>query len=378
LPEHLYVHVPLCRSKCPYCDFYSLVEDGTVSPSDVVTATLLTAVDWTRKDLGVKRLETLYIGGGTPTMLGRHLPLLVGELKNLFGFAPGAEVTVEANPDSLDLQLIALLAEAGVTRISLGVQSLSDGALVWLGRPHDAEGAIDAMLAVAAAGLDLSVDLMCGMPSVPDPLWRAVLASVVECGAEHVSVYPLSVEAGTPLAGMVACGEYELPDPDAVADEMLVAAEVLGGLGLQRYETANYAVPGHESRHNTAYWTGRPYLGIGAGAHGMLSGEQARAVGLVGEDAVARARYAYQPGRDARAVSLETLSEAETLREDAMLGLRMTAGIENALAERAGVVEALESLASDGLVVREGERWRATERGWLLGNEVFGRVWEAE
>lgn len=372
LPRHLYVHVPLCRSKCSYCDFYSRADDGTVSPGDLVTSTVLRAIEWTRKGLAPAPLETLYVGGGTPTMLGRHLPLLVSELRSVLPLAEGAEVTVEANPDSLDRGLVAHLAEAGVTRVSLGVQSLSDGALVWLGRPHDASDAIDAMLAVSSAGLDLAVDLMCGIPAVPPNLWRATLRSVVECGAGHVSVYPLSLEPGTPLAAAVESGEARVPDEDSAADEMVIAAEVLAEVGLQRYEVANYAVPGKESRHNTAYWTGRPYLGIGVGAHGMLGGDQARTVKLTAEDSVARLRYAYEPGGG---IAVETLTKPEALREDAMLGLRRTAGIDDALARAAQVGPALESLGDDELVVHEQGRWRCTERGWLLGNQVFGRVW---
>lgn len=377
LPEHLYVHVPLCRSKCPYCDFYSLAEPVSASPGDIVAATMFSAVDWTRRGIEPAPLKSLYIGGGTPSMLGRYLRVFLTELRSLFPLSDDAEITVEANPDSLDRRLIEDLADVGVTRVSLGVQSLSEGALVWLGRAHDVDSAIEAMLGVVSLGMDLSVDLMCGIPAVNRPLWRAMLTSAVECGAGHVSVYPLTLEPGTPLASAVAAGECTVPDADSAADEMLEATAVLGGLGLQRYETANYAMPGKESVHNSAYWTGRPYLGIGTGAHGMLNGEQARATGLLTatDGDVARVRYEYGPGAGSRELSVETLTESEALREDAMLGLRMTEGISESLAVRAGVETALESLVADGLVEQAGGTWRTTERGWLLGNEVFGRVW---
>jgi oxygen-independent coproporphyrinogen-3 oxidase len=374
LPRHLYVHVPLCRSKCRYCDFYSLPE-GAFAPESLVVDTMLSAVDWIRRGLAQAPLETLYIGGGTPSMLGLHLPLLVRELGMLFGLAEGAEVTVEANPDSLDAALVSRLAEVGVTRVSLGVQSLSEAALAWLGRAHDASQAIDAMLAVAESGLDLSVDLMCGIPAVSPALWRASLASVVECGATHVSVYPLCVEPGTPLSASVEAGEEPLPEPDAAADEMETASQVLGELGLRRYETANYAMPGKESRHNTAYWTGRPYLGIGAGAHGMLTAAQAAAGGLSVPNDAGRVRYSYEPGGE---MVVEALTQAEAMREDAMLGMRMAEGISDSLASAAGVTRELEKLEVAGLVVHDAGRWRSTDRGWLLGNEIFGRIWGAE
>lgn len=380
LPKHLYVHVPLCRSKCRYCDFYSLADDGSVAPDDLLVRTMLSAVAWTRRSLPPTPLETLYVGGGTPTMLGKHLPLLVSELGRLFGLAAGAEVTVEANPDSLDAGLLQHLADAGVTRVSLGVQSLSEDALHWLGRPHDPRGAILAMLAVADAGLDLSVDLMCGIPSVSPSLWRASLEAVVECGATHVSVYPLSVEPGTPLASAVEAGEL-VPDADSAAEEMATAGEVLEALGLRRYETANYAVPGRESRHNLAYWTGAPYLAIGPSAHGMLTAPVATALGLGEFPAeVARVRYAVPAelfsGSDRIwDAELETLTTDEALREDAMLGMRLAVGIADDLATRAGVTGPLEGLERDGLVAHSEGRWRTTERGWLLGNEVFSRIW---
>lgn len=386
LPAHLYVHVPLCRSKCAYCDFCSVPDDGAISHADLVTSTVFAAVGWQRFGMEPAPLQSLYVGGGTPSVLGGYLRMLLTGIVRVYPLAPGAEVTVEANPESLDARLVCDLVAAGVTRVSLGVQSLDDGTLSWLGRAHDAERAIEAMLLVAASGLDLSVDLMCGLPRVPESRWRATLRSVVECGATHVSVYPLSVEDGTPLASRVRSGRAALPDDDIAAEEMIVAAEELSALGLARYETANHALPGKESRHNTAYWTGRPYLGIGAGAHGMLTGEQARLAGLLGEDKAAhtaRVRYAYGSDRllldgACEVEVLETLDAAEALREDAMLGLRLSAGIPFELAERSGVVPALEALEADGLVERAGGRWRTTERGWLLGNEVFGRVLDAD
>lgn len=378
LPAHLYVHVPLCRSKCAYCSFYSLPE-GSIDPGGLVTDTLRVAEGWAGRGAGPVPLQTLYLGGGTPSMLGAQLPELLAGLGRLFPLAPGAEVTVEANPDSLDDALALRLAECGVTRVSLGVQSLSDGALVWLGRPHDAADAIDAMHSVVDADLDLSVDLMCGIPGVSAQAWIESLETVVAEGARHVSVYPLSVEPGTPLALAVDAGEERVPDEDSAAAEMIAATEALERLGLARYETANHAVPGHESRHNVAYWTGRPYLGIGSGAHGMLTVAQAVAAGLVEDaaDGVARVRYAYADRLANQSISLETLDADEAAREDAMLGMRMTCGIDDALAARACARDALEGLASDGLVLHADGRWRATAGGWLLGNEIFGRIWNA-
>src|SRR5574340_724240 len=169
-------------------------------------------------------LETLYIGGGTPTMLGPYLCVLLSELRSAYPLADGAEVTVEANPDSFDLRLARELRDSGVTRVSIGVQSLDEAALRWLGRPHDAATALEAILGAVALGFDVSADLMCGIPGVSRKMWRAMLEAVVECGVRHVSVYPLAVEEGTPLARDVASGARRVCDDDAVADEMLEAA----------------------------------------------------------------------------------------------------------------------------------------------------------
>lgn len=384
LPKHLYVHVPLCRSKCAYCDFFSRTDDGSVQHAELVDATLDMLRGWLLPTMRRVPLETLYIGGGTPTVLGAELVRLVRELGTIMPVAEGAEVTVEANPESVTAELLADLVGAGVTRLSIGVQSLDDDTLSLLGRCHDAAGALDAVRAARNAGFDVGADLICGVPGLSHGTWLETLDAVVDAGVQHVSVYPLSIEPDTPMAEAIAAGRLAPPDEDATVAAMDAAAEVLTRRGLDRYEVANYAVPGHESRHNTAYWTGWPYLGIGGGAHGMLSGDQAFALGLVPaeETDIARVRYGYAPEPFPMRVekplsSFETMTATEALREDAMLGMRMTAGIADELAVLARVTGPLESLVRDGLVAHAGGRWRPTERGWLFGNEVFGRIWGA-
>ena len=384
LPKHLYVHVPLCRSKCAYCDFFSRADDGSVSHGEVIDATLDLLRGWLQPAVRRVPLETLYIGGGTPTVLGADLVTLVREITTMMPLADGAEVTVEANPESVTPGLPADLAAVGVTRLSIGVQSLDDPTLRVLGRCHDAAAALLAIRVALDAGLDVSVDLICGVPGLSHAAWLETLEAVLETGVSHVSVYPLAIEAGTPMAEAIAAGRLAPPDEDATVAAMDAAAAMLAARGLLRYEVANYAVPGHESRHNTAYWTGWPYLGIGGGAHGMLSGDQAHALGLVPaeETNVARVRYGYaaevSPMCAAQPLStFETMTAPEAFREDAMLGMRMTQGVADELAVLAGATGAMESLVADGLVTHEGGRWRPTERGWLFGNEVFGRIWGA-
>lgn len=384
LPLHLYVHVPVCRSKCAYCDFFSVAApDLPMSTGALAEALAGQAVAWTERGLEPRPLETLYIGGGTPTMLGPALAGLVDGLATHIGLADGAEVTVEANPDSLDDALVALFAEAGVTRVSLGVQSFHDDVLRLLGRAHDGSRAVAAARAVRDWNLDLSVDLMCGIPGQSTGSWVASVEHAIGTGAEHISVYPLSLESGTPMAAEVLLGRFKEPDPDVAAEMMTLAGDILTREGFERYEIANYARPGLESRHNTAYWTGREYLGVGPGAHGMLSAATARAAGFVVPEEVARVRYAVDCDMEsglqlAPGAVLDVLTADEAAREDVMLGLRLSRGVSRELVEDAGEREVLERLAWQGLVELEGNRWRLTERGWLLGNEVFSAVWAGE
>jgi oxygen-independent coproporphyrinogen III oxidase len=268
----------------------------------------------------------------------------------------------------------------------VGVQAFDDGVLRLLGRAHDSHQARTALAFVRESGAELSVDLICGVPGQSLASWTESLEQALDAGARHLSIYPLAIEEGTPLAAAISGGIVAEPDPDVAAEMMLLAEARLAMSGIARYEVANYAAPGHESRHNTAYWTGSPYVGIGPGAHGMLTPQTARTLGMyLGDpiaDDVARIRYSNADGLQAWLTGapheIERLSAAEVAREDVMLGLRLTRGVRASQVLEAGIEPVLESLAADGLVeVAEG-RWRTTQRGWLLGNQVFGRVWAGE
>jgi len=383
LPSHLYLHVPFCASKCDYCDFASVAGAGSATVGAVFAGMQAQLVGWERSGLeGV--LDTIYFGGGTPSLHADECIALLGFIRRTFVVHPAAEITVEANPDSLDARTAASLGHAGVTRVSVGVQSFADSDLRVLGRRHDSETALRSCEAVLRAGMDLSVDLMCAIPGQSRSSWADTLRRAAETGAQHASVYPLAIEASTPMQVAVDAGLLAEPDPDTAADHMILAGESLGYHGFERYEVANYATePAHRSRHNTAYWTGRAYIGIGPGAHGMVDGRVAVALGLAEHlDPGARVRYGNNGEIDGWLVgkgdTTEVLSAGEAIREDAMLGLRLTSGITDDLARDAGVMAVLESLRGDGLVEAGEGRWRLTTRGWLLGNEVFGRVWAGE
>jgi oxygen-independent coproporphyrinogen-3 oxidase len=384
LPAHLYVHVPFCASKCGYCDFASVAGADETTVRIVFRSIRSQLLQWERSGLeGV--LETVYFGGGTPSLVAGEVVDLLDFVREHFLVHAAAEVTVEANPDSLGREAVASFAGAGVTRVSVGVQSFVDHELRVLGRVHDAAQAAAACERVRNSGLALSVDLMCGVPGQSRASWASTLQRTADSGAEHVSVYPLAIEDGTPMQVAVDTGLLEEPDPDVAAEHLILAESALRYHGFERYEVANYCRDAQSrARHNAAYWTGRSYIGVGPGAHGMVDAETARQSRLFGDVPPAAARVRFASAGDigewlvGTRESVETLTYQEAAREDAMLGMRMTEGITDDLARRAGVTDVLESLRRDGLVQREGSRWRVTQRGWLLGNEVFGRLWTAD
>jgi putative oxygen-independent coproporphyrinogen III oxidase len=415
----LYIHVPFCVSKCAYCDFCSttlaraerelLLARGTDSrraPADPAVAfvdAVLRATDLAVRDV-LTDVPTLYFGGGTPTVLGEELVRLVQGVRERANLRAGAEITVETNPETTDPALIAALTASGVNRFSLGVQSFDDDVLVTLGRVHDAVRALRACETLAASGVPFSIDLMCGIPGQTMGSWTDTLEKALAVGAGHFSVYPLALEDSTPLADDVAEERVPAPDPDTAADMMLLAARMMAERGIERYETANHARPGSESRHNLVYWTGGAYLGFGPSAASMMPSyatiglEPQRVWGpdyaecMTGDEwREGRDRFTVnetlvdfvERGWDRYPALREHLSDVDSRREDIMLGLRVSTGVRASAVEAAHLHEVMERLARQRLVERyrtaEGEdRWRTTQRGWLLGNEVFGAVWAGE
>lgn len=265
----LYLHIPFCRAKCLYCDFDSRALTGCAL-EEVIGAYcegLSAQVDAHGNAGELSAVETVYVGGGTPSLLGGRLVGLVDLVRS---YCEPVEFTCEANPESFTLDLAQALRAAGVTRISLGVQSLNASELKAIGRIHSAEQAMLAIAQAKAAGFSTSCDVMCGLPGQTLDTFAETLRSLVTLNPDHVSVYPLQLEEGTPLARMEEAGEVEVPDEDFQAQCMDLAAEVLKEAGYERYEVASYAKPGHRCRHNIAYWTGKPYLGLGRSAASML------------------------------------------------------------------------------------------------------------
>ena len=265
----LYLHIPFCRAKCLYCDFDSRALTGCALEEAIgaYCEGLSAQLDAHGNAGELSEVETVYVGGGTPSLLGGRL---VGLVDYVRAYCEPVEFTCEANPESFTLDLAQALRAAGVTRISLGVQSLNASELKAIGRIHSAEQAMLAVAQAKAAGFSTSCDVMCGLPGQTLDTFAETLRSLVTLNPDHVSVYPLQLEEGTPLARMEEAGEMEVPDEDFQAQCMDLAAEVLKEAGYERYEVASYAKPGHRCRHNIAYWTGKPYLGLGRSAASML------------------------------------------------------------------------------------------------------------
>ncbi len=317
----LYIHLPFCRRRCAYCDFCSYVGREDEIPA-YVTALCRELCERARPD---RVVDTVYLGGGTPSLLPTaELARLLDAVGAHCRLASGAEITCEANPGTADYEKFSLLKAAGVNRLSLGVQSLSDRALRALGRIHTAKEAVAAYDSARRAGFrNLSLDLMTGLPGETPAELLETLRGVLALAPEHISAYSLILEEGTPLAASPL--RHEIPDDDAAADAMEMTAAVLEGAGSRRYEISNYAREGYESRHNLRYWRGGEYLGLGVGAYSYLDGVRFGAP---------RDLDAYLSGKPLPTVDRETLSRDDLERERVLLSLRLAEGIDLAAYRR--------------------------------------------
>ncbi|HEX9024071.1 MAG TPA: radical SAM family heme chaperone HemW [Geobacteraceae bacterium] len=373
----LYIHFPFCVRKCLYCDFNSRA--GLNVRAEEYVHLLLDEMRLRREKLpGGIGAETLYFGGGTPSLLE---PLLVARIieaaAGLFGLEGSAEITLEANPGTVDAEKLAAFRAAGVNRLSLGVQSFSDRMLHMLGRVHDARQALVAFDAARGAGFaDIGIDLIHSLPGQDLKMWLAELERAVRLRPEHISAYGLSVEAGTPFHAMKERGKLALPDEETAALMFESTDEVLGKAGYEHYEISNFALPGHPSRHNGNYWQRGNYLGFGAGAHSFL------ATPRFGH----RWKNVDDPEYYLETVAGGTLPEEETtelaerdaMAETLFLGLRMLEGIDTGLFRRQfgiplerAYAEELPPLLAGGLLESSNGRLRLTRRGLILANRVF-------
>ena len=321
----LYIHWPFCLSKCPYCDFNSHVRDRI--PQVRFRDALRAELAWEAARLGRRRLTSVFFGGGTPSLMEPEtVAFLLEDAFRLFEVAPDIEITLEANPTSVESARLRAFRQAGVNRASLGVQSLDEGALRMLGRQHSAPQAIAALEAARMIFPRLSFDLIYARPGQTEASWRAELRAALALAADHLSLYQLTIEPGTAFEALHRRGDIVLPEDDDAAALYQATAGEAAGFGLEPYEISNYAKPGAESRHNLAYWRYADYAGIGPGAHGRVT--------IDGQLRATRRHRAPEPWadrveRDGHGSTAETLLTAEEKAQEMLLmGLRLTEGID--------------------------------------------------
>ena len=369
----IYVHIPFCRSKCDYCDFYSLA--GQESRMDDYQKALIAHIKETGPLTRGCQVDTVYFGGGTPSYFGeKRLRELLRTIAKRFDLSKDAEVTVECNPDSVDLKMLQSLRRAGVNRLSLGVQSANPCELSSLHRPHDFEQ-VKAAVQVArkAKFKNLSLDLIYGLPGQDLTGWKDTVEQVLALEPEHLSCYGLKVEPGTLLDYRVSRGE-KLPDDDAQADMYLWMVEWLGEAGYRQYEISNFARAGFQSRHNLKYWMGRSYVGFGPGAHSDFGGRRYSFV---------RDLEKYISGVLGGGMVIdesELIPQRERGSEYLMLRLRTTRGIEEWEYRREFFMnfdpleQKLEEYERQGWAERHDRRWNLTPKGFLVSNQLIGEL----
>ncbi len=373
--DSLYIHIPFCSAKCSYCSFNSY--SGLERLQSRYIDSLLLEMEQIASVGKIAPLKTIFTGGGTPSVLDRKLlQRLFAAIESFFSFDTDVEISMEINPDSLDYSKLDAIIEAGVNRISFGVQSFNDAELTAIGRIHTSRVARDAIAMARNAGCEnLSLDLMYGLPGQTPESWQKSLEEACALGVNHLSLYQLTVEEGTPFYRMAADGRLLLPLEEEVEAMDGVTARITEGEKLNQYEISNYARNGFQCRHNIGYWRNRPYIGLGAGAVSYREGCRIRNVA----DPV---RYCeLLESGESLAIERETLGSEDSFRESVIMGLRMNEGISvEDLWRRYGMNlekyygEVLQRLIRGRLLELRGEFLRLTERGRMVANGVMAEL----
>jgi oxygen-independent coproporphyrinogen-3 oxidase len=367
-PFGVYVHWPFCMAKCPYCDFNSHVRHGGIEEARFLDGYLSELRHFGLRAPG-RAVSSIFFGGGTPSLMRPHtVEAILDAIASHWTIADDVEITLEANPTSVEAENFAGYAAAGISRLSLGVQALDDASLKALGRQHTADEALAALGLAKQAFGRVSFDLIYAREGQSLEDWRAELARALDYAADHLSLYQLTIEDGTPFAARHAAGTLRVPESDKTSAMYLLTQELCEAAGLPAYEISNHARPGSESRHNLLYWRGHDYAGIGAGAHARLT-----------ENGVKRALSTLKSPEgwltqvEAEGHGLcgdEALSRQETAEEYLLMALRLTEGLDlerlSVLSGRAIDATRLDALEGDGLLARNGAQLKATPSGRLV------------
>ena len=372
-PLALYVHWPFCVSKCPYCDFNSHVRESVDQAA--WRAAMLADLRHEAALLPGRKLGSIFFGGGTPSLMPPEtVAAIISEAEKQWGFIPGVEITLEANPSSVEAARFADLAAAGVNRVSLGLQALEAEALKFLGRAHDVTEGLTALDTAQRHFARASFDLIYARPGQTQPQWEAELRRALAFGTEHLSLYQLTIEPGTRFATLFEKGELAAYDPDAAADLFEATREIAAAAGLPAYEISNHARPGAESRHNLTYWRYGDYAGIGPGAHGRRNGA-ATFRRKKPENWIAAV------DRNAHGIEREDPLTAHDRGVEALLmGLRLDEGVDLARIDAVSGGQApldrqaLDRIEAQGLIARESGRLRVTATGMPVLEAILREI----
>ena len=372
-PLALYVHWPFCVSKCPYCDFNSHVRESV--DQDRWRDALLADLAHEAAMLPGRRLGSIFFGGGTPSLMPpATVAAILDAAEKAWGFEDGIEITLEANPSSVEAARFADIAAAGVNRVSLGLQALDDEALRFLGRAHGVDEGLAALATAQAAFARVSFDLIYARPGQSLDAWEAELRRAIGFGTEHLSLYQLTIEPGTRFATLAAKGELTIPEADTGADLFEMTRAITAAAGLPAYEISNHARPGAESRHNLTYWRYRDYAGIGPGAHGRRGGLATLRHKKPENWLTALDRNGHGMERE------DALDPHDRATEALLMGLRIAEGVDldriAILADGAPPIDAgaLDRIVRQGLAAREGSRLQVTDAGMPVLEAILREI----
>jgi oxygen-independent coproporphyrinogen-3 oxidase len=375
----LYIHWPFCKAKCPYCDFNSHVREG-VDPERWAAAYERALAHWAER-LGGRPLRSIFFGGGTPSLMPpRLVERILAAAHAHWPWAEDIEITLEANPTSVEAAHFAGYRAAGVNRVSLGIQALDDASLHFLGRQHSVAEALAALKLAQRHFERVTFDLIYARAGQTLDGWRAELGQALDYGTDHLSLYQLTIEPGTPFAARFAAGGLDVLDEDAAADLFALTQEMTAKAGLPSYEISNHARLGAESRHNLIYWRYQDYLGVGPGAHGRVTLGAER---LATVDRRSPEGWLEAVEADGQGLAMESpVTALESATEAVMMGLRLKDGLDIAHMEALSglpldaVVDgrAVTLLTQEGLLERAGDHLRLTPKGWPLLNSITGAL----
>jgi putative oxygen-independent coproporphyrinogen III oxidase len=385
-PVALYIHWPFCVSKCPYCDFNSHVRDSV--DHNIWQHALLTDMEYEAELTKGRKVSSIFFGGGTPSLMPPAIvAALINRAQQLWGFTGDIEITLEANPSSVEAARFADLAKAGVNRISLGLQALNDDALAFLGRAHNVQESLYALEIAQNEFARVSIDLIYARPKQSETAWQSELSRAIAFGTSHMSLYQLTIEEGTRFASDVRNGAFTPADNDYAAGLFEITQSMMQDAGMPAYEISNHAKPGEESRHNLTYWRYQDYIGIGPGAHGrrLSSATQRHKKPENYLSGVDRNRHGIK--------SEESLDPATKATEALLMGLRLREGVDlHDVATRSGMLDAglpqnrqfdaglliepdaIEHISSLGMLRREGNRLNITPKGMPLLDAILPQI----